>query len=162
MSEFWEKYKDPRWQRKRLERMEYAKFTCEHCEATNKTLNVHHKLYRKGADPWDYNDLELMCMCEDCHEEWHKAKANFGVSLQFMDLDDYREAVGYSVGIAVRKCSPEMSIPFRHKTGIRGVARALGITEAQIEKLRSDDGRIFVGDLQRLSAAALKGKKRAR
>lgn len=40
MAEFWEAYKDPRWQRKRLEVMQIARFECELCASKDKTLNV--------------------------------------------------------------------------------------------------------------------------
>lgn len=66
-----EKLRDPRWQRKRLQIMERADFACEHCGAADRTLNVHHKLYRKGAMPWEYENHELECVCEGCHEIAH-------------------------------------------------------------------------------------------
>ncbi|SRR6266403_2045854 len=78
MSEWAQQYRDPRWQRRRLEIMGRADFRCEYCNAGNDTLNVHHKLYRKGAAPWEYTDEELVCICECCHEEehelWHDLK----------------------------------------------------------------------------------------
>lgn len=63
--------RDPRWQRRRLEIMSRADFSCEKCHSATKTLNVHHKEYRKGAKPWEYADHELECLCEDCHEDEH-------------------------------------------------------------------------------------------
>lgn len=69
---YWKKLKDPRWQKKRLEVMEKAEFTCKTCSAKDKTLTVHHINYRKGAEPWDYEDDELACLCEDCHEAIEK------------------------------------------------------------------------------------------
>jgi hypothetical protein len=65
---YWIKLKDPRWQKKRLKILERSNFTCELCDDTETTLHVHHKAYRKGADPWDYEDYELQCLCENCHE----------------------------------------------------------------------------------------------
>lgn len=47
--------------------MERDKFKCVCCRGADKTLNVHHSHYRKGADPWDYDDKDLMTVCEDCH-----------------------------------------------------------------------------------------------
>lgn len=64
-----EKRRDPRWQRRRLEIMERDKFTCQHCRATDKPLNVHHKFYEKGRMPWEYLDYALITLCEDCHKE---------------------------------------------------------------------------------------------
>ncbi len=63
-----EKFKDPRWQKKRLKIMERASFTCEGgCLSKDKTLNVHHGYYEKGFEPWEYNDDTLWCFCDDCH-----------------------------------------------------------------------------------------------
>lgn len=63
--------RDPRWQRRRLEIMSRANFACEQCGDTKTTLNVHHKLYRRGALPWEYTDVELVCWCDNCHEREH-------------------------------------------------------------------------------------------
>ena len=71
---YFEKLKDPRWQRKRLEIMERDDFTCVSCGNKEKTLNVHHKTYRKGAEPWDYEDENFVTYCVDCHGEIHSEK----------------------------------------------------------------------------------------
>jgi hypothetical protein len=69
MSTYSEKLKSPRWQRKRLEILERDSFACQNCQARDKTLHVHHKFYRKGADVWDYEDDAYMTLCEDCHSK---------------------------------------------------------------------------------------------
>lgn len=71
MSRYSQLLRDPRWQRRRLEIMARANFACEECGDTRTTLNVHHKVYRAGAMPWEYVDAELACLCENCHEEEH-------------------------------------------------------------------------------------------
>lgn len=60
--------RDPRWQKKRLEILNRSDFHCEGCGREDKTLHVHHRLYRKGAKPWEYADTELDALCENCHE----------------------------------------------------------------------------------------------
>jgi hypothetical protein len=67
---FFEKYRDRRWQEKRLRIMERAGFRCEMCGSDDKKtqLHIHHGYYRRGADPWDYPDDTLWCLCEACHE----------------------------------------------------------------------------------------------
>ena len=64
-----EKLKDPRWQKKRLEIMEWDNFTCVDCGSTTKTLHVHHKTYTFGNDPWDYPDDNFATLCWECHED---------------------------------------------------------------------------------------------
>lgn len=66
-----DKLRDPRWQRLRLQVMECAEWKCEHCGNASATLNVHHKFYVKGYDPWDYEPKHLQCLCERCHEREH-------------------------------------------------------------------------------------------
>lgn len=66
-----EKLKDPRWQKKRLKVMEYAKFRCQICGAKHRTLNVHHSYYTRGKEPWQYPDGSLICICEVCHDKIH-------------------------------------------------------------------------------------------
>jgi len=75
MTTYAEKLKDPRWQRRRLEIMQRDDYMCCNCGATEKTLNVDHKIYIKGRDPWDYPDEDLQTLCEDCHATLTIARA---------------------------------------------------------------------------------------
>ena len=63
-----EKLRDPRWQKKRLEIFERDDWKCRNCGDTTSTLHVHHRRYAKGRDPWDYDERELVTLCEECHE----------------------------------------------------------------------------------------------
>ncbi len=65
---YWQKLKDPRWQKKRLEVLERAKWRCEDCGDESVTLHVHHKIYQRETEPWDYPDGDYVCCCESCHE----------------------------------------------------------------------------------------------
>jgi len=80
-ADFFAKYKDPRWQKKRLEVMQQASFRCESCESDTKTLNVHHKSYKKNRNPWEYEEHELECLCEDCHNVKHEVKSRLDTVL---------------------------------------------------------------------------------
>lgn len=69
-----EKLKDGRWQVKKTAIMTRDNFTCRICgrKATNgTTLNVHHLHYMRGLEPWEYEDSELITLCEDCHKRTH-------------------------------------------------------------------------------------------
>ncbi len=72
---YFEKLKDPRWQRKRLECMAAANWTCFRCAETERTLHVHHIRYIKGREPWEYSTEELTVLCEQCHQESHEELA---------------------------------------------------------------------------------------
>lgn len=69
MSDYFEKLKDPRWQKKRLEIFQRDEFTCRKCGADDKTLQVHHRYYVSKRDPWDYPDICFETVCEDCHKK---------------------------------------------------------------------------------------------
>lgn len=84
---YWEKLKDPRWQRLRLEAMQSQNFTCELCYDDTKTLNVHHKQYFKGREPWEYDVGQLSVLCEDCHEEEHRTEDELRVLCSYLPLD---------------------------------------------------------------------------
>jgi hypothetical protein len=68
---YYEKLKDPRWQKKRLEAMQRKEFCCELCGDNETTLNVHHKEYFKDYEPWEYELDQLAVLCESCHEIHH-------------------------------------------------------------------------------------------
>ena len=66
-----EKLKDPRWQKKRLEVLERDNWCCKNCGDYESTLHVHHKVYEKNKAPWDYENVMLESLCEDCHKKEH-------------------------------------------------------------------------------------------
>lgn len=89
MDSYSEKLRDPRWQRRRREILKLAGYCCERCLSVDPPLNVHHRQYRDGAEPWDYADDELECLCEECHEEEH----GFRKPLRLISANGVVEAV---------------------------------------------------------------------
>lgn len=69
MTAYTEKLRDPRWQKMRLEIMQRDEFTCQVCSDKESTLNVHHRFYLRGHEPWDYPEWSLVTLCESCHTE---------------------------------------------------------------------------------------------
>lgn len=69
-----EKLQNPKWQEKRLRIMDRDKFQCQTCGSQSKNLNVHHRFYIKGREPWEYGDETLETLCRDCHEIVSKAQ----------------------------------------------------------------------------------------
>jgi cytochrome c553 len=68
MSAYSDKLKDPRWQKKRLEILKRDEFTCQLCFDNESPLNIHHRIYIKGKEVWNYPDNLLVTLCEDCHK----------------------------------------------------------------------------------------------
>lgn len=63
---------DPRWQLRRLQILVQREYTCEECRYESEhgeDMNVHHRYYRAGAKPWEYEDTELVCLCRSCHAD---------------------------------------------------------------------------------------------
>jgi hypothetical protein len=96
---YWELLKHPKWQEKRLRIMERAGFKCEECDTDKVTLNVHHKYYTKGANPWEYPDHALQCLCEPCHGEVHEWKEKLSHELAMLSTDRLQEVLGYVRGL---------------------------------------------------------------
>jgi hypothetical protein len=106
MKTYAEKLKDPRWQRKRLEIMERDEFKCRHCRSKEKTLNVHHKIYRKGKMPWDYEDAVFVTLCEQCHK---KAEENKEVVLLAMGQSHQKDVEISAVAVAISGVKQELT-----------------------------------------------------
>jgi hypothetical protein len=92
---FFKKYKDPRWQKKRLEIMERDEFSCLDCGDSEKTLNVHHKWYEKDTAPWDYPDECYETLCEDCHKEHENTKSQIKEYIKKLYHSEQDQLLGY-------------------------------------------------------------------
>lgn len=92
-----EKLKNPKWQRRRLEVLEKHSFKCEWCSSSDKTLHVHHAYYIPNREPWEHPDTSLMCLCADCHEEWHyfyeEAKFSLKILARYLSREDFVDFV---------------------------------------------------------------------
>jgi len=84
---YYEKLQDPRWQKLRLEAMQKSRFMCSNCFASDQTLNVHHKDYIKGKEPWEYTLHQLSVLCKSCHENYHNKIDPFRYISSVLDFD---------------------------------------------------------------------------
>jgi hypothetical protein len=71
-----EKLRDPRWQKRRLELLEKTKFTCVNCGDGENELHIHHLLYERGKEPWEYEDKLLLPLCGECHTSIDRLQKN--------------------------------------------------------------------------------------
>ena len=99
MSDYYKLLKDPRWQKRRLEILEQAEFRCIQCESEEKTLHVHHTIYRKGKKPWEYSDHDLQVLCESCHGDRHESESELKEALAGASIYDYDNLIGYLTGV---------------------------------------------------------------
>jgi len=144
-STYYEKLRSPKWQKKRLEIMQRDQFCCQSCGDTESTLNVHHKTYRKNAEPWEYEDENFITYCENCHSVIHEhiedIKQNLTTGLK-ADLISQ-----------ISKISDMDAIQAINITKLI-VCNELNYLNKDISKIRIDAAEMLVSGLKELIAAA--------
>ena len=128
-----EQLKHPNWQRKRLQTLEAAEWTCEACGAKEESLNVHHKRYVKGRMVWEYEKAELAVLCEQCHREHHSDQQLLQDVLMHAGTHDAAGmAAGLMAGYLDASCMLEPEVANRVKQ-IFPLYYELGITASCLE-----------------------------
>lgn len=89
-AEYSDKLKDPRWQKLRLQVFTRDRFTCQRCQATDKTLHAHHGYYQYRLEPWEYDVATLMTVCEDCHYAVNDLRHDLQMQLAKLSLGAQR------------------------------------------------------------------------
>jgi len=82
-NEYFEKYKDPRWQKIRLKVLERDEWVCKKCYDPDSTLHIHHRYYLKNKEPWEYPLESLITLCEECHNYEKELRLGYEKSLLF-------------------------------------------------------------------------------
>lgn len=144
-----------RWQRMRLEVMERSDFSCERCGATEKTLNVHHINYRKGAMPWEYKLHELQCLCAPCHESFHLRMEIFREIAARLNDEDLAEVFGYACAVDARDY-PNGRVDLVSEAALRGVANATHLSKEELRAAADERGAITGFAIFELSKAKSK------
>lgn len=117
--EFWELYRRPEWQRKRLEIMERDGFQCVDCGAKESTLNVHHSYYEKGRKPWEYPAHSLNTLCESCHKARHKTEIDIRAMLGILGPRSRNLIEGFISGVLILRRKYCVELPtIEHAVGL--------------------------------------------
>jgi 5-methylcytosine-specific restriction endonuclease McrA len=90
-NEYFQKYRDPRWKKKRLEIIERDKGICQYCDYKVEAPEVHHKMY--CGDPWETPNKYLVTLCEDCHYRVTKYNKEIKKILSSLDPDRVQVAL---------------------------------------------------------------------
>lgn len=99
MSSYYELLRHPDWQRKRLEILKAADFTCTVCGSKEKTLSIHHSYYEKGLKPWEYPAESLHCLCDDCHKDAQDVMKQLHRQIGKIGLEGAQRLYGYAMAI---------------------------------------------------------------
>lgn len=84
--------RDPRWQRRRVEILERDNRKCRECGMVEK-LQVHHRWYEFGLQPWEYDDSALVTLCESCHERVTMATRKIKALQRMMSVQETETAL---------------------------------------------------------------------
>lgn len=68
---FNDQYKDPRWEKKRIEIYRRDYWHCRKCGNTNIKLEAHHLYYQRDLMLWEYDNDSLVTLCTKCHNDIH-------------------------------------------------------------------------------------------
>lgn len=124
---YFEKLKDPRWQKKRLEALSLAEFMCHRCYSEEETLHVHHRQYFKGREPWEYDVHQLEVLCESCHKAEHDEEDILQLAASFIESNGRNDRwmvasliAGYvgSKPINDAICATEGFSPWNYEIGV--------------------------------------------
>ena len=69
-------------------------YSCAWCGNEEKQLHAHHKMYLKGKEPWDYSDLQLECLCFECHKTAHALQDGIKEQISVMSMFQSFELYG--------------------------------------------------------------------
>jgi len=95
MKDYRELLKDKRWIEKRNKILTRDKNTCQFCGCQHRYLHVHHKKYEKDKMPWEYDDENLITLCDSCHEM--ETEMNGQTYLSYKELRDKMKEKGFSM-----------------------------------------------------------------
>ena len=70
--DYYEQLTTDEWKKKRVEIFMRDDCKCYMCGHNNiKQLQVHHRLYKKGLMAWEYDNDDLITLCNSCHRKVH-------------------------------------------------------------------------------------------
>lgn len=72
-----QKLKSDQWIEFARRMKENANYSCQVCRRGKVILQVHHWFYEYGREPWEYDQEEVIVLCEGCHKEYHALLNDF-------------------------------------------------------------------------------------
>lgn len=147
----------PEWQKRRLEVLQAADFTCSSCDAKDAELHVHHLIYRRGAKPWEYGEHELEVLCKHCHADVTALRARLDRELLSLGIGR-GDALELVLGIVTAlnwAMGPLGDVPEPDTAAeAEGLGILWGLTEDEVLRLRPVDGMLRHDDLREASLRA--------
>lgn len=147
--DFFALYRRPEWQQKRLRVMEAAQFACQQCFAKDIVLNVHHRFYKRGAKPWEYEVSDLVCLCEPCHKEIHHFLSYVRQEAGKLRLSGAMRLAGYLQAIRCRSGDDALLVRWEDEDPsiALGVADYFTVDHETLLERADDRGRIRLSEI---------------
>lgn len=153
MTSFFEQYKTPQWQRRRLERLEASGWKCASCGSADDQLHVHHTSYVRGRDVWDYPDKELVVLCDGCHAVAHQLAREMAALSAALPRGLLLKCFGYLLGAAGKhhfEAGTVTRFQIESESVTAGVADFFGVTQSDIENAMRG-GEVFIEDILQIA-----------
>lgn len=84
-----EQLQHPKWKKRKARVINDAGGQCLVCRSSKKKLHVHHICYIQGRMLWEYDDVSLFCLCEDCHKLQHPYGDSRNIPKHGPDWDEH-------------------------------------------------------------------------
>jgi hypothetical protein len=105
---------DPRWQEKREEIIQRDNHKCMSCKNKDEDakqlgnyLHVHHIVYKTGLKPWEYDNDDLITLCDDCHKFiTKKINTNIEIIRRICVDDDIAEQIEFLLSALLQIKNP--------------------------------------------------------
>jgi hypothetical protein len=145
--EYQDKLDDPRWIAF-SKRVRQLRKSCEQC-GSHEHLEVHHKRYLPGLEPWEHPIYEVLLVCANCHRTLHQDGANTPPSAKPSLAFDNPVPTGTGRRDLTNKANDarfEVGTVHRNRRGMYVVVSA---TETSAS-IRSEDGAMFTCEIANL------------
>lgn len=146
-ADFWEQYKHPEWQKKRLECLEAAAWECQECGATDQELHVHHPRYIKGRMAWEYENTELQVLCETCHKAAHKLLDAIKYELALAGSAEQWVVLGY---LQASSCGNDQ-VELKNHEHLHGVCLVFGLDADLVIKVTPIGQKITIASVRAIN-----------
>jgi hypothetical protein len=127
-SDYAKKLEHPKWQLKRLEIMKRDGMVCRSCGESEQQLQVHHRYYVSGRDPWEYPDWSLVTLCKCCHGREKLAQED-------RHPNTHRE---WEAMVGFLMCDTDDNVAWEFMVSMHMAARAQGMTAAEYMRHLTD------------------------
>lgn len=112
-----------------------AGFACAQCNNKDETLHVHHKQYIKGRSAWEYDDEELVVLCESCHQREHEQADFINKLLACVPTEYKHDLVGILTGITYVTTGDNRIIDESSHNGVDQIMLMAGIASFKCREL---------------------------